>query len=98
MKPENLIKRIKELLNNQNTQFDGNIYSFRYTGNIKTVDESYKINTNPSISVCGKETIDNYYSLFQNLKDCLCKEKRLSLKAFMDATQNLLFENRFNVD
>lgn len=97
MKPEEIITEIKELLNSKNNQFDGNFYCFRYSGNIKTLNETYKLNTNPSISIFGKDVIKKYRSLFNDLKKCLCKEKKISLKTFMNATQNLLFEDKFNV-
>ena len=97
MKPEETIDRIKELLSKQNYCHDGNLYSFKYTANINSVDETYKLETNPCITICGKESIDTYHALFNDLLNCICTKKKVSLKAFMDATQNLIFENRFNV-
>lgn len=97
MKPEEIIKSILSLLSTPNENFDGNIYSFKYTGNIKTENDIYHLKTNPSLSICGKEDIERYNELFKELMKSLCGEKRLSLNTFMNATQNLIFEGRFNV-
>lgn len=96
MKVDDIISEIIKIVKDDNAVFDGNIYTFKYRGNIKSENDYNKLYSNPQITVVGQENIKRYNQLFQDLAKELKVDKKLSLKSFMDKTQDLLFEGKFN--
>jgi len=92
-----IIKEIKDLLNENNKIYDGNLYSFSYTKNQINYEENKNFFIWPSITITGKDSIEKYNELYKKLFNNIVTKKSLSLslKTFMEATQNLLFENAF---
>jgi len=93
-----IIREILLLLKEENKEFDGNIYSFKYTNNIKNEEDIDKLKYNPCITLTGYSTIQKYNDLYKQLHKEIVANKPISLKVFMDTTQNLIFENSFTVE
>lgn len=87
------IKEILELLNRENEEFDGNIYSFSYFP--KNHTEDGKIKFRPAYTITGHETIKKYNELYTNLYKNIVGNRKMTFKVFRDNTQNFIFENRF---
>ncbi len=97
MKTEDKIKEIIKLAQDRSQTFDGNIYTFKYQGNIKSENDYSKLLSNPQITIMGQENIERYNHLFQDLSKELKLDKKLSLKSFKEIAQNLFFEGKFNI-
>jgi len=75
------------------------IHSFKYSKNIKTNDDIGKLHTNPSISIIGHDNVTEYYKYIQMLYlKMKIADKRISLKYFQRAIEQLFFEKEFNED
>ena len=98
MKAPEIINEILKLTKNQNQVFDRNVYTFKYSGNIKTEEDYVKLSSNPAITIFGQENISKYNELFLDLIKELKQQNNISLKSFMEKTQNLIFENKFCLD
>jgi len=97
MKAEDIIDEILKTTKDNSQKYDGNIYSFKYHGNIKSENDYCKLPTNPGITIEGQENIKKYNQLFADLAKEIKVDKKLLLKSFMDLTQNLISEGKFNV-
>ena len=92
------ISKILEIVNSNQSYFPNEAFStFSYTGNIKSQHDISKLKKNPSITISGNDNNRKYNILFRELYELLkVKEKLISLKSFMDTTQQLFFTDEFN--
>lgn len=95
------INKIKLILDEPNeTATDGDfaIYQFKYTRNIKNInDVMNKLKTNSCISITGRDKITRYENAFQNLYDEMeIYEQLLSYMAFKNLCEQLIFEDKFS--
>mgnify|MGYP003298792736 CR=1 FL=1 len=93
------IKNILEIIfSKTDFQLGDGLYSFKYTGNIKTEDDRDKIATNPSLVIYGQQNVKRYEENYKVIYEEICKSYKLSFKTFKDLTQNLIFENKFDIE
>ncbi len=96
-----IIKEIIDTLNIPNEKLNGNLEleTFKYTGNIKSEEDDYKLYTNPEIQLIGKKKIERYHILYRKLYDEMeARKKFISFKFFKENTQQLFFTNKFTFD
>ncbi len=97
----NIIKEIIDTLNIPNEELNENLEleTFKYTGNIKSENDSYKLHTNPEIQLIGRKKIEKYHMLYRKLYDEMeASKKYISFKYFKENTQQLFFTNKFTFD
>ncbi len=101
LKIQDILNEMVNILINQRNKksnFDGRIYQFTYTGNIKFETDIEKIKSNPTIAIYGddiKKFNDLYYGLYKQLK---IDKKQVSLDQFQNDTRDLFFFNPKEAD
>lgn len=97
MKAETIISEILAFLKEPNVVFDGNVYQFSPLSR-KGVFEKNGRRLGPTYVIYGLDRLNKYRSLFSDLYKEVVGPKKISLKTFQNAAQDLLFDQKFNLE